>query len=112
MTVNVNRIAANLKSIARTGARNVWAIAYRSDGYIFYLIRNEHLGAFFVEAGCQYHTINGYREHTKDYEKILGFWRGWKKRRETLRILAQFQAIVDAVNNGGNAWGAMFIERP
>ena len=61
-------------------------IAVRSDGYTFILVPTMPDGSGQkVFAGCQSHTLDGYRTHTKEYSSAA-------KRAETLLILKFLEA--------------------
>jgi len=62
-------------------------ITQRSDGYQFFAMYETGTATWMIRAGCQYRTIESYREHTKSYKCE-------KKRSETLLILDYAELII------------------
>ena len=79
---------ANLRSANLRSATGTYYITQRSDGYQFFLCEDE--GKFFIRAGCQYMSIDYYREHTKSYSDE-------DKRAETLLILDFAEAKLNLI---------------
>jgi len=89
-----NLTRANLTRADLTGADLAWGkgqhyITQRTDGYQFFLVQDESK-KWFIRAGCQYMTIEDYREHVKEYSDE-------SKRIETGLILDFAEAKLKAV---------------
>ncbi len=79
---------ANLRWVTSTGAKGLYMLPQRSDGYPFLLVLDST--GWMIKAGCRYLSIGAYRAHTLDYNDS-------DKQAETLRILDYAQAILDSL---------------
>ena len=86
---SANLSYADLRSANLRYAIGQYYITQRTDGYQFFLVQDESKN-WFIRAGCQYMTIEDYREYVKEYSDE-------SKRIETGLILDFAEAKLKAV---------------
>jgi uncharacterized protein YjbI with pentapeptide repeats len=83
--------SADLRSADLRLATGQYYINQRSDGYQFFLVLDES-GNWMIRAGCQYRSIQSYREHVKTYDCE-------DKKTETTLILDFAEAKLRSIKN-------------